>query len=121
MAKDLVLELDAIRIAGRGRARADIQDEVDPLAQNFFECSAERIALVLARDLFDRAVEESRDAGFDAKFAETFRALQIGPAEAEFTAAAGGRPESKGGADSWCRIGRAEDLNAAARPDFFVA
>lgn len=48
--KNLVLELDAIRVALGRSARADMKNEIIPLPENLFVLSADRVAGVLARD-----------------------------------------------------------------------
>ena len=65
--KNLVLELDAIRVALGRAARADMKNEIISLPENLLGFGADRVAGVLTRD-FHLLGDENRHALFGAKF-----------------------------------------------------
>ena len=72
--KNLVLELDAVRVALGRSARADMKNEVIPLPENLLVLSADRVAGVFPRHFYLLG-DENRHALLGPKFGAALGAL----------------------------------------------
>ena len=73
--KNLMLELDAIRIALRRSARANVQDEIISSSQNGFVFRSDWIAGVVRRNQLEGFGQKNGDAIIERKGAEAVLAI----------------------------------------------